>query len=184
VDSTDRELVERCLAGDELAAERFYGRHAGRVMAYLTRSGFARPDAEDLSQEVFIRALGSLDTFDESRGGLPQWIGAIARNVARRHWARRSPHSAFDPGLADELFATPDGPNPSPEQQEEIDAVRQCVQQLSAELRRVVELRYVDGLTTRGVAAAVGMPEATVRLRLREAQGTLERWLMDKGVSV
>ena len=56
--------------GDSAAAEALYRRHAGRVAGFLLRSGFARPDADDLTQETFLRAMRSLRTFDADKGSL------------------------------------------------------------------------------------------------------------------
>jgi RNA polymerase sigma-70 factor (ECF subfamily) len=153
----------------------------GRVRAYLLRSGFGPADADDLAQETFLRAFRSLATFEVERGSFVRWLGAIARNVARRRWHRRREPDSFDPELAEEMFAAPDNPGESPEAREEFQAVRACVDALPAELARIVRLRYVEGRTTRGVSAAAGLPEATVRLRLKEACALLAECLRGKG---
>ena len=129
-----------------------------------------------------MRAFKSLGGFDVARGCLRTWLGAIARNVARKCWARPSGPVDFDPALAEEMFAAPADVLESPEVREQVDAVRDCVSALPDELAQIVRLRYVAAGTTRGIAAATGMPEATVRLRLGEALGLLERCLKSKGV--
>ncbi len=176
------ELVRRCLAGDQAAYEALYFAHAGRVAAYFLRSGFSGPDAEDLTQETFARAFRSLATFDPARGAFPVWLAAIARNVARRHWAGRQEPEHFDPELAEGALAPPGNPGRGAEDREEIDAVRACVDALPADLSTIVRLRYVDGRTTRGIAAATGLAEATVRSRLSEAQDLLADCLGAKGI--
>ena len=181
MNESDQHLISRCLAGDDAAAESLYRRHAGRVAAYLLRSGFDWADVEDLTQAVFYRAFRSLGTFDAARGGFRTWLGAIARNAARKQWSGRAGGS-FDPELADEMFAAADNPGQSPEALEEAEAVRACVSALPEQLARVVRLRYVDGLTTRGIAESTQMPEATVRLRLSQALGSLKTCLKAKGV--
>jgi RNA polymerase sigma-70 factor (ECF subfamily) len=177
----DREVVRRCLNGDQAAFEALYAAHAGAVKAYLLRSGFAQADADDLTQETFTRAFGSLATFDADRGAFRVWAAAIARNVARKYWARRREPEHFDPELAAESLAVSDNPGQAAEAREEVEAVRTCVDALPAELAHIVRLRYVEGRTTRGIAAAAGIPEATVRLRLREARETLAQRLRKKG---
>jgi RNA polymerase sigma-70 factor (ECF subfamily) len=182
VDASDLELMQRCRAGDEAAFDALHAAHAGRVTAYLRRSGFGPADADDLGQEVFVRVLRSLETFDPARGSLAQWLGAIARNVARRHWQRRRDAQNFDPELAEEMFPSDDRPGDAPEAREQLELVRQCVAALPPGLARVVRLRYVEGRTTRGVALAMTMPEATVRARLKEALSLLEQGLKARGV--
>lgn len=175
------ELISRCLGGDARAFEELYAAYAGRVAGYFLRSGFRPADADDLTQETFVRAFRSLDTYDERRGSFPLWLSAIAKNVARRSWSRRAEAEGFDPELAEEMFAAPENPSQTPEAREETGAVRDCVSVLPAELGGIVRLRYIEGKTTRGIAAFTGIPEATVRLRLKEAQALLEQCLKGKG---
>jgi len=181
VSPDEPELIARCLAGEAAAQQALHAAHRGRVLAYFRRSGFSWADAEDLAQEAFLRAFRSLEGFDASRGSFRGWLGAIAKNVARRRWGRRSQGDSFDPELAEEMFAAPANPHDTPEAREEIEAVRSCVDALPPELARVIRLRYVAARTTRGVAEATGLPEATVRLRLTEAVGMLERAMREKG---
>jgi RNA polymerase sigma-70 factor (ECF subfamily) len=182
VDEQDSQLIRRCLSGEASAFEALYGAHAGRIVAYFLRSGFARADADDLTQETFTRAFRSLHTFDAERGAFRPWLATIARNVARKRWGRRAEPGNFDPELAEDVLAGADDPHAAAQQREEIEAVRDCVSRLPEELARIVSLRYVEGRSTRGVAAATGIPEATVRSRLAEAHERIERCLADKGV--
>jgi RNA polymerase sigma-70 factor, ECF subfamily len=182
VPTDEQELVAACLVGDDDARERLYSRHAGCVMAYFLRSGFHRSDADDLLQETFLRAFRSLATFDAARGGFRVWVSAIARNAARQIWARRRDADRFVPELTEELLPAEEDPAASPEAGEEKDILRKGIRALPGELRRVLELRYIEGLTTRAIATAVGMPEATVRLRLKEACDALQKKLAEAGV--
>jgi RNA polymerase sigma-70 factor (ECF subfamily) len=182
VPKDEQGLVAACLAGDDDARERLYSRHAGCVMAYLLRSGFHRSDTDDLLQETFLRAFRSLATFDPQRGSFRAWVGTIARNAARQLWARRREADRFVPELADEMLPAEQDPADSPEAGEEMTILRAGIRDLPGELRRALELRYVEGLTTRAIATAMGMPEATVRLRLKEACDVLQKKLAESGV--
>lgn len=181
MDSDERQLVGRCLAGEPSAFEELYLAHAGRVKAYLLRCGFGFLDAEDLHQEVFLRAFKSLDTFDPSAGPLGRWLWAIARNVARRQAGRAARAGDFDPELIEEVLAAPADASADPQRREELSAIGACVAALPADLGRLVRLRYVDGLTTRAMAERAGMAEATVRLRLAESAELLRRCMTGKG---
>lgn len=176
-----RQLIARAADGDRAAFDALHAAAAGRVRAYLLRSGFAAADADDLSQETFLRAFKGLKTFDPAKGAPLTWIGTIARNVARRQWQKRKDPDRFDPGLAEEMFAAGSDPSQRPEAREEVAAVRGCVDALPVELARIIRLRYVDALTTRAIATAIDMPEATVRLRLTEAGELLQECLARKG---
>lgn len=181
VNERERETIDRCLVGDEAALERLYAAHAGRVKAYLLRCGFAPSDTDDLTQETFLRAFRSLETFDGERGSFRTWVGAIARNVARRHWSNRPNWDLYDPELAEQMFAAENSPADSPAAREELQAVRACIDALPPELVNLIRLRYEDGRTTRSISAATGIPEATVRSRLAEARGMIRRRLKEKG---
>jgi RNA polymerase sigma-70 factor (ECF subfamily) len=163
-----------------LAFEQVYRQYAPGVGVYFRRSGFPPADADDLVQETFINVLRSLATFDPGRGTLGTWLAAIARNVARKRWQRRVDAGVMDAELADAALAAPADQAAS---REELSAVGQCVEALPPDLRRLVRLRYVDGLTTRAIAQEAGLPEATVRLRLAEAVGVIETGLRDKGIA-
>ena len=152
------------------------------MRVYFLRSGFAHNDADDMVQETFVRAFKSLATFDATRGAFRSWLSAIARNVARRRWSARPAPENFDPELAEDVLAGPDSPAGSAAIREEVDAVRDCVATLPDDLQRVIRLRYVDGMTTRGISAEIKLPEATVRLRIDDARKRIEKCLRGKGV--
>ena len=165
------------------ATPRRTARCTTRIAAYFRRSGFRQADADDLLQETFLRVCRSLHTFDAGRGAFGVWLATIARNVARKAWGRRREPDSFDPEIAEDVLAGPDNPGHDAAQREEVDALRDCVEQLPEGLRRIVRLRYVEARTTRGVSGATGIPEATVRLRLSEARQKLEQCLRLKGVA-
>ena len=170
------------LEGDHDAFAHLYQLHGPRVKVYFQRSGFAPAEADDLTQDTFIRVYRSLHTFDPKRGKFRTWVSTIARNVARRRWSRRNEASNFDPELAEETLYGDDNPTAAIETRERIEAVRDCITMLDKELGQIVALRYVRGLTTRAIGSEMKMAEATVRLRLSEARGVLQRCLQGKGV--
>lgn len=181
----ESDLVRRCLAGDDDAFASLHRTHAGRIKVYFKRSGFSPADADDLAQETFARAFKSLGGFDPARGPFGAWLSAIARNVARRHWGRRGPHAdSLDPELAEEMLSFRDHPGDSMQASEELDALARCIDALPRQLAAIIRLRYVTGLTTRGIAAETGLAEATVRLRLDEAVSLLRGCMAGKGHAV
>ncbi len=175
-------LVDLAARGDQEAARQLYALHAGRVRVYFERSGFRSADADDLAQQTFIRAFRSLTGFDGQRGSFQAWLGAIARNVARRQWGRRNMTSDLDPELAEQMFASSDDPDNETALREQCAAVADCVTRLEEPYRSIVRLRYVDGLSTRAIAGRLELAESTARLWLKEAMASLERCLAGKGI--
>jgi RNA polymerase sigma-70 factor, ECF subfamily len=159
-----------------------YSTHAGWVKAYFRRCGFGPADADDLAQEAFLRVFRSLHTYDPERGRFTAWLATVVRNVARKRWHHRAAAESFDPQMADEMLAVQDSPAAGPEARETTGALAGCIEALPPDLGRIIQLRYVDGLTTRATAEAAGMAEATIRLRLEEAKGMLQECLKRKGV--
>jgi RNA polymerase sigma-70 factor (ECF subfamily) len=181
--ATDEERVSRYFRGDPAGMASLYAGHAPRIRAYFRRRGFAEARAADLTHEVFCRVLRSLGTFDPERGSFAQWISAIARNAARKAWRRRADADGFDPALAEQVLVTDEPPDRVAERRERLDALDDCVRRLPPDLARIVRLRYVEGRTTRGIAAVERVAEATVRLRLDEARELLRRCMREKGVT-
>ena len=182
VEQTAQQLISRCLSGEESACRELYHAHAGRVAGYFRRSGFDSSLTADLTQETFVRVFSSLGGYDFARGAFGAWLSAIARNVARKSWRRRKTENTFDPELADAMFAIPEEASSSPEQREENAAVADCVLRLDEQSGDLVRMRYVRGMTTRGIASEAGIPESTVRSRLGEALDCLARCLQGKGI--
>ncbi len=181
MNTRESQLILQARAGVSDAMESLYHSHVGHIRAYFARCGFRPPD--DPTREVFLLAMRSLETYDQSRGDFAGWLSDIARDVALKQWRRREPPANFDPELAEQTFASPTNPHESPEQIEELTAVRECVAALPPRLAVLAHLRYVEGRTARGLAEATGLAESTVRQRLDEARGLLRRCLNGKGFS-
>jgi RNA polymerase sigma factor (sigma-70 family) len=103
--TSEHELIERARAGDENAFAELVGIHATRVYGALRRFGLDPGEADDVAQEVFVRAWRGLARF-EQRAQFSTWLYRIAFNEAQRRLARRGPQAAeADPGKHDEQIA-------------------------------------------------------------------------------
>jgi RNA polymerase sigma-70 factor, ECF subfamily len=182
VRQSDLALIHRAVSGDQSACRELYWQHQERVRGYFARSGFCPADVDDLSQDTFVRFFRSLAGFDSGRGEIGTWLGATARNVARKSWARRDSQMQLDPELAESMFAALDSPADEALFREQVAAVRDCVGRLPDDLSLLVRLRYVEGLSTRGVSGRGALAESTTRVRLAEALRLLEQCLKSKGI--
>jgi RNA polymerase sigma-70 factor (ECF subfamily) len=159
-------LVEAARVGDRAAFAELYARYVRMVHGILL-SRAARPEVEDLVQDVFLQAMQRLPALRDPRafGG---WLAAIARNRATDH-LRRTPHTQ---PLPEEIAAPTD-------QRGDVDAltVLHIIQSLPEAYRETLVLRLVEGMTGPEIAAATGLTPASVRVNLHRGMKQLRERL-------
>ncbi len=184
--TSEHELIGRARAGDEGAFAELVWIHADRVYAALRRFGLGPAEADEVAQEVFLRAWRGLGRFEE-RAQFSTWVYRIAFNEAQRRLARRAPPPAQTAPEGDDSIALlPDAPHLGPESQtldrEFEQTLEQALAQLPAEWRAAVVLRDIEGLSTREAAEIVGLRQAAFKSRLHRGRmalrGLLEPYLM------
>ena len=170
----ERQWIERCLAGDPASFAPLVERYQGRVFGLVRRLTGSVEDARELAQEVFLRAFRKLDTYDPARP-FSSWIQTIGANLARdrlRRKMRGEPRAVADfPGRAG------DAPDPGDEaaRSEEAARLRAAVAALPVEQRRLVEMRYFEGLDLAAIEERTGLPRATLKVRLFRIRKELGR---------
>ncbi len=164
----DAELVQRTLDGDREAFGDLVDRHRRVVFAMAVQKGLQAVEAEDVAQEVFIKAFGGLATLKDPKA-FEAWLYGIASHVIadgarmRRRMARR------------EEVGLDQRPEPYAEDRcdrdrdEEKDQVLRAIGELPEDQRLVVTLRYLHGLTPKEIAERLREPRGTVRSRLHHA---------------
>ena len=177
----DQKLVVRCLDGERAAHEELYARYAPKVMIYYKRCGFTDHDVADLLQVVFSKAFKALHTYKSHKARLGTWLSTIARNEAYKVWRKRQQPESCDIEMADFALESAATPHELSAQREQFGALDECVGTLEITLERIIRLRFVDGLTTRGISRRVNMAESTVRKRLTEALASLSICMKTKG---
>lgn len=167
---SDVDLVRRCLAGDDGGYAALLERHQGRVYSFLRRLVGGAPDAEDLAQAVFLKAFRSLESFDQGRP-FHSWLFAIAHHAALDFLRAKKTDLSLD---HDERPLDPVDPSDGPERLAEAALDGALVEKLIAALpplyREALLLRHAEGLSVEEVAAALGVPEGTVKIRLFRAR--------------
>jgi RNA polymerase sigma-70 factor, ECF subfamily len=167
-------LIQSARAGDEDAFARLVMLHADRVYGALRRFGLGEDEADEVAQEVFVRAWRGLARFEE-RSQFSTWLYRIAFNEAQRRRSRHVPPRAeADPDGEDPVVAVPDSPGAGPEAQtlsrEFEQILDRALAQLPAEWRDAVVLRDIDGLSTAEAAEVVGVRQAAFKSRLHRGR--------------
>lgn len=181
--NTDTEvLIHRCQRGDEQAVESLIRRYQDYVyrLCYLVMRN--EQDAEDMTQETFIRACRALPRFEIRKGAsFEAWLYRIAVNCCRSRM-RRKWYQVLDwPEPAPNLVAEPNNqPDRAMMYGEQRSEILEVVQELGEKHRLVVILRYYAGLSNEEIARTLSIPSGTVRSRLHTARQRLKTRLLAK----
>ena len=175
--SADDDLVRRCLGGRPDALRELVDRFQPDVYALCARLLNHRHDAEDVTQEVFLRVFRSLTRWDSARPLRP-WVLGIAVNRCRTWIGKR----ARLPELADYLQDVPGRPPDGPPA-ELTAAIAAAVDALRAEYREVFVLFHELGRSYEEIAAAVDRPVGTVKTWLHRARAAILVELRRRGLA-
>jgi RNA polymerase sigma-70 factor (ECF subfamily) len=169
---TEANLIARAQAGDATAFERLSSAYADRLFMLLLRLLGDRGEAEDVAQEVMLRAWRGIGNF-RGRSSYFTWLYRIAVNEANRALEQRDRRP---PGVAigaDEL-QLPDSPAREPARQAEVSELRmtlgRALAQLPPDLRTAIVLRDVEGFSTQEAAQIAGVSPAAFKSRLHQAR--------------
>ena len=169
-------LVRRCLRGNAEAMQALVERFQAEVYGLCVRLLSHRHDAEDVTQEVFLRIFRSLRRWDPTRP-LKPWIMSIAINRCRTWLSQRSRR----PELADYLHETAARPDES-EGNEMAREIRSAIQTLRAEYQSVFVLFHDQGLPYEDIAQALRKPVGTVKTWLHRARLEVLQRLRQRGM--
>jgi RNA polymerase sigma-70 factor (ECF subfamily) len=181
---TEASLLARAQAGDVAAFERLSGRYADRLFMLLLRLLGDRAEAEDVAQEVMLRAWQGITRF-RGQSSYFTWLYRIAVNEANRALERRARRPAGASIGAHELDL-PASPAQDPYRQAENSELRRALGRALAELpsplRTAIVLRDVEGLSTQQAAEIAGVGEAAFKSRLHQARLRVSATLGDQAL--
>jgi len=182
------QIVRRCMDGDSGAWAEMVRTHQKRVYGLCYRFTGNAADAEDLTQDVFLKIYSNLSSFDAARGSLCVWITTMTRNLLVDNFRRTRNHratSSLDEGwdASEELRPTDrladSGPSPheTAVRKELARMVQGALTKVSVELREAVILRDLQDLDYKEIAQVLGIPEGTVKSRISRGRAELARLL-------
>jgi RNA polymerase sigma-70 factor (ECF subfamily) len=184
---TDRELVDRARSGDAPAFGELVRRHQQRIHRLAVHMLRDRAEAEDVTQETFIRAFQALARFD-GRSEPYTWFYRITINLSlnriRSRKTSRATHDTDDPrldGVLTERRPEAADPSNSAQRRELYVTLCQGIDQLSDTLRTTLILVCIDGRSHEDVSSILGAPEGTIAWRIHEARRKLREFLQTRG---
>jgi RNA polymerase sigma-70 factor (ECF subfamily) len=166
-------LVGRAQAGDELAFAELYVRFFDRVYRYLLIALKNPDDAQEVSQDVFVRAFSMLDRYEPGRGEFRDWLFSMVRSLAIDHLRKDARASTVDPcGMPSHAAPVAARASTLLERLDPGSGVRALIDALPEKQRRVVALRFVFELSTVEIADVLGStPEAVRQQQHRALKG-------------
>ena len=182
------QVVRRCMDGDSGAWAEMVRTHHKRVYGLCYRFTGNAADAEDLTQDVFLKIYSNLASFDTSRGSLQVWITTMTRNLLVDNFRRTRNQRAtgsLDDGWEtteelkplDRLTAKGASPHELAAQKELAVMVQNALARVSVELREAVILRDLQDLDYKEIACVLDIPEGTVKSRISRGRAELARLL-------
>jgi RNA polymerase sigma-70 factor (ECF subfamily) len=178
----DLELIERCLAGEDAAWENLIKVHTRRVYSICYRFTSSDSEAQDLTQEVFLRVFRSLKSFRAGEGSFTVWLTRLSRNLLIDHYRRTKLERATD-SIEDQLPMLEQKTTTSSRTdymvagREAGELLDGALKKLSPELRETVILRDLEELEYKEIAEVLQVPEGTVKSRLNRGRAELGRLL-------
>lgn len=186
----DLQLVERCLAGDEGAWEDLVKTHTRRVYSICYRFVGKDSEAQDLTQEVFLRLFRTLKSFRAGEGSFTVWLSRMTRNLLIDNYRRTRQERITDsieeqlPMLEERAVGAGSRADGLLAGREASEMLQAALQRLSPELRETVILRDLEELEYKEIAETLGVPEGTVKSRLNRGRAELARILRKYQVAV
>ncbi len=171
-------LIRRCLKGDQLAWEAIVRQYRRKVFNVAYKFVGKHDEAEDLTQDVFLKIFKSLDTFDR-RANFQTWLISVSRNLCIDHYRSvRKERETIDRDVdAAELSPVSAGQSQvaALEQRDRVELLRQALASLPKTLRTAVLMRDLQELSYHEIAEALRLPEGTVKSRINRGRTELAR---------
>jgi RNA polymerase sigma factor (sigma-70 family) len=163
-------LALRMKKGDRAAAAKLYDELSPKLYGFVFTRTSKREVAEDLSQDIFLKLVEKIHTFDKDRGRFTVWFWQMARNVVIDYYRakKETPFSHFDDEAVAAMAVTE---MPDIEQKMQHDQLKDFVTQLEPEERELFELRYVVEMPYKEIAVVLAKSEGSLRvaaLRIKE----------------
>jgi RNA polymerase sigma-70 factor (ECF subfamily) len=186
----DHSVISRCLSGDETAWEELVRLYTRQVYGLCYRFTGSGSEAQDLTQEVFLRVFRTLRSFRAAEGSFATWLTRVTRNLLIDHYRRSRQDRATDsieeqlPMLEECGPAAAMRPDHAVAGREASEILQRTLGRLSPDLREAVILRDLQEMEYREIAEALEIPEGTVKSRINRGRVELARLLRKQKLAV
>jgi RNA polymerase sigma-70 factor (ECF subfamily) len=183
------EVARRCLAGDAAAWEQMAKSQHRRIYGICYRFTGSASEAEDLTQDAFLKIYKNLASFDPEKGGFTTWVTTLTRNLLVDNY-RRSRMDRASESLDETYEGEDNGPTKAERladggrsQEQHVSGlelraqIQEALKQVSPELREAVILRDLEDMDYKDIAEILGVPQGTVKSRISRGRAELARLL-------
>ncbi|MGE5278979.1 MAG: RNA polymerase sigma factor [Acidobacteriota bacterium] len=178
----EKDLVERCRNGDDEAWRQMVDHLGQRVYSVAYHFSLKREDAEELSQEIFLKIFENLHRFDGSYP-LVAWVVSIARNLCIDRYRRKKRERSFrfvsDEAVAP-LLTSGDDPAAEAIRKERTKLLFWALGEIPEDLAEILVLRDLEGLAYEEIGKALDLPDGTVKSRLFRARAEVARKVRER----
>ena len=175
---TALEVIARAKDGDQQALAELFNTHKKRIYTLCLQMVGDVAEAEDLTQDVFLKLYRALDTFDR-RANFQTWLISVSRNLCIDHYrSMRREHDVVTHDVDVVSLARPsavDSPQMALEQRDRVALLRAALDKLAPSLRTAVMLRDIQELSYHEIADRLRLPEGTVKSRINRGRTELAR---------
>ncbi len=174
----ERATVDRARSGDQAALADIYDWYMPRIYRYTVARCGNTAEAEDLTEEVFLKMLGAISDFRWRDVPFSSWMFRIAHNVVASHFRRAAQRGGTTAEIPEDLADAKPDMALAVEEQITIEEVRRATALLPDAQREVIELRFAVGLSIADTAKALGKREGNVKALQHKAVGKLQKLLI------
>jgi len=181
LNTSDADLLPGCRGGDEAAWRALVERYTRKVFGLAYRFTGRAEEAEDLTQEVFVKVYQTLHRYRETDGPFGAWLMAVARNHAIDHYRRgrqERQRRSEDPLVLEMAASGEEHPVAGIEREERAKLVHKGLRALPPDLRAPLVMCDLQGLSYDEIAAALEVPLGTVKSRINRARLELAKRLL------
>jgi RNA polymerase sigma-70 factor (ECF subfamily) len=173
------QIIKLCQAGQQEHFTELYDAHVKKIYNFLYYRTLHKQTAEDLTSDVFFKALGKIKSFDPKKASFNTWLHQIARNTLIDHYRSSKPaediEAAWDISTGENIETDADN-------KMRLEAVKKSLSILTPQARQIVTLRLWDDMSHKEIAELMGITEANSKMAFSRALSKLQTQIGTAGL--